>query len=267
MPALPSSRSAPFPVAILPEMFGGFLTLIGSRILQAVGGAMITAIAPAMITVYIPMEQKGKAMGIVMTFAALGTALGPDHRRCPDPVPLLALDLLHQRAGRDRCSPSRGKGYPGSGQAAGPSAGFDRAGAGLIFVGLASLLFVVSEGEIPGLDIPGHPSPCTGCHRSLLAGLCGTNSRLPTRSSISACFKNRNFLLTNLLLFLVFFSFSGINYLLPFYLKYVRNYDTSTAGLILTSLSFAMMGAGILAGTALQPARPPAALHHSPGSP
>ena len=50
-------------------------SLVGSRILQAVGGAMISAIAPAMITAYIPMEQKGKAMGIVMTMAALGTAL------------------------------------------------------------------------------------------------------------------------------------------------------------------------------------------------
>ena len=61
-------------------------------------------------------------------------------------------------------------------------------------------------------------------------------------------FKNRNFFLTNLLLSLVFFSFAGINYLLPFYLKYVRDYDTSSAGLIMTSLSFAMMGSGVLSG-------------------
>ena len=40
----------------------------------------------------------------------------------------------------------------------------------------------------------------------------------------------------------------GVNYLLPFYLKYVQGYDTSTSGLILTALSFAMMGGGILAG-------------------
>ena len=61
-------------------------------------------------------------------------------------------------------------------------------------------------------------------------------------------FGNRNFLLTNLLLSLVFFSFAGINYLLPFYLKYVRSYDTSSAGFIMTALSFAMMGAGLLSG-------------------
>jgi len=50
-------------------------------------------------------------------------------------------------------------------------------------------------------------------------------------------FKSRNFFLANLLLFLVFFSFSGISYLLPFYLEYVHSYSTSNAGLIMTSLS------------------------------
>jgi MFS family permease len=61
-------------------------------------------------------------------------------------------------------------------------------------------------------------------------------------------FRNRNFFLTNLLLFLVFLSFSGINYLLPFYLEYVHSYETSTAGLIMTALSFAMMISGLIAG-------------------
>jgi len=37
-------------------------------------------------------------------------------------------------------------------------------------------------------------------------------------------------------------------YLLPFYLEYVQGYAPSTAGLILTSLSVAMMVGGILAG-------------------
>jgi len=43
-------------------------------------------------------------------------------------------------------------------------------------------------------------------------------------------FKDKNFLAINLLLSLVFFSYAGINYLLPFYLKYIRGIDTSTAG-------------------------------------
>ena len=81
-----------------------------------------------------------------------------------------------------------------------------------------------------------------------MAGSCGTNSARKTRSWISVCSGTKISCSPTSSSRLVFFSFAGINYLLPFYLKYVRNYDTSDAGLVLTSLSFAMMGAGILAG-------------------
>jgi MFS family permease len=114
-------------------------------------------------------------------------------------------------------------------------------------VGLASLLFVVSEGQSMGWTSPGILA---------LGFVAVATLGWFIRHELSAAepildlrlFLNRNFFLTNLLLCLVFFSFAGINYLLPFYLKYVRNMGTSDAGLIMTSLSFAMMGAGILAG-------------------
>lgn len=54
--------------------------------------------------------------------------------------------------------------------------------------------------------------------------------------------------MTNLILILVFFSFAGINYLLPFYLQYVKGYCISDAGLILTALSVALMVSGIISG-------------------
>ena len=99
------------------------------------------------------------------------------------------------------------------------------------------------------MDLSRDPCACCPRHRHarmvcLPSSSGSTNPILDLR-----LFRNRNFLLTNLLLSLVFFSFAGINYLLPFYLKYVRNYDTSAAGIVMTSLSFAMMGAGILSGT------------------
>ena len=231
---------------LLPDLFGSLFWLIGSRIVQAIGGAMMTAIAPAMITAYIPMDQRGKAMGIVMTLAALGTALGPTiggfltqyfswHAIFYINVPvgivavLLGAAVIPEAVGREK------------------PAGFDTAGAGLVFVGLASLLFVVSEGE--GL---GWTSPVIAGLALLallsLGWFVWHELGAPDPLLDLRLFGDRNFLLTNLLLSLVFFSFAGINYLLPFYLKYVRSYDTSSAGLIMTSLSFAMMGAGILAG-------------------
>jgi len=231
---------------ILPEYLGGFPSLVGSRMFQAVGGAMIAAIAPAMVSAYIPMDQKGKAMSIIMIFASLGTALGPSIGGVLTqylswhwiffinvPVGIVAI-LLGAKV------------IPASVPQAG-SAAFDRAGAALAFAGLASLVFVVSEGESLGWTSP----IILGIFLVAVLSL-GWFVRHELASADPLLdlnlFRSRNFFLINLLLFLVFFSFSGISYLLPFYLKYVSRYDTSTAGLVMTSLSVAMMAAGILSG-------------------
>ncbi|OPX61934.1 MFS transporter [Methanoregula sp. PtaB.Bin085] len=231
---------------VLPEIFGGFYALIASRMFQAIGGAMIAAIAPAMITAYIPVDLKGKAMGIIMIFAALGTALGPTiggvltqylswHWIFIINVPVGIVAVLLGAKVIPPATP------------AAASAPFDRSGAILAFAGLASLVFVVSEGETLGWTSPvilGLALIAAGS----FAGFIRHELSAPDPLLDLNLFWNGNFLLANLLLFFVFFSFSGINYLLPFYLKYIGNYDTSTAGLILTSLSFAMMAAGYLSG-------------------
>jgi EmrB/QacA subfamily drug resistance transporter len=233
---------------VLPDLFNGFLWLVGSRMFQAVGGAMILSVAVAMITAYIPPDQKGKAMSIIMLFAALGTALGPTiggiltqylswHWIFFINVPVgIAAILLGAKV--IPVSVSVNNNTP-----------FDRTGAGLASAGLASLVYVVSEG-----DSLGWTSPVILC----IAAIAVASLLLFVRHELAESdplldlnlFRNRNFLLLNLLLSLVFFSFSGINYLLPFYLKYVLSFDTSTAGLVMTSLSFAMMAAGLLAGMA-----------------
>ena len=235
-----------FLCAFLPDLLGSLAVLVASRMFQAVGGAMITAIAPAMVTAYIPMAQKGKAMGIVMTIAALGTAIGPTvggvltqylswHWIFFINVPIgIGAVALGARV------------IPAS-EASGTLSGFDRAGAVLVFTGLASLLFVVSEGETMGWTSPAIVIPAILAAVAFCLFVRHERRQADPLLDLSL-FKNTNFLAVNLMLSLVFFSFSGINYLLPFYLRYVTGTDTSTAGLVMTSLSFAMMGAGILAG-------------------
>ena len=235
-----------FACGFLPDFIHSFPVLIGSRAFQAIGGAMITAIGPAMVTAYIPMVQKGKAMGIVLTFAALGTAIGPTIGGILTqflswnwiffinvPVGICAILLgtkvipamkAHERTGE-----------------------FDRAGAVLIFTGLAALLFALSEGQTLGWTAP----VILG---SLILALLTLGCfvwcelKVPDPLLELRLFKRRNFLLTNTTMILLFFSFAGISYLLPFYLEYVHGYAPSTAGLILTSLSVAMMAGGIIAG-------------------
>lgn len=231
---------------VLPEFIAGFPSLVGSRMFQAVGGAMIMAIAPAMVAAFIPLEQKGRAMSVIMIFAALGTALGPTIGGILTqflswhwiffinvPVGIVAI-LLGAKV------------IPASTQKE-ESQGFDRAGAILAFVGLASLLFTVSEGETYGWTSP--IILATAMVTVIALGWFVIHELKIADPLLDLnLFRNRNFLLINLLLFLVFFSFSGINYLMPFYLQYVSGYDTSTSGFIMTSLSFAMMASGFLAG-------------------
>jgi len=138
-----------FACGLLPELFHSFLMLVGSRAFQAIGGAMMTAIAPAMVTAYIPMEKKGKAMGIIMTVAALGMAIGPTIGGVLTqylswhwiffinvPVGIVAV-LLGAKVIPE---PVRGA----------EVTGFDWTGSVLICAGLAALLFSLSEGDALG---------------------------------------------------------------------------------------------------------------------
>ena len=235
-----------FSCGLLPDLLNSFPILVGSRAFQAIGGAMITAIAPAMVTAYIPMKQKGKAMGIIMTVAALGTAIGPTIGGVLTqflswhwiffinvPVGIIAI-LLGAKV------------IPGSTPHNQPG-GFDKTGAFLIFIGLAALLFAVSEGNTLGWTTP-VILVSIALAMITLAYFVWHELRITDPLLELRLFKNKNFLMTNMIMSLVFFSFAGINYLLPFYLQYVKGYGTSDSGLILTALSVAMMVSGILAG-------------------
>jgi EmrB/QacA subfamily drug resistance transporter len=231
---------------LLPDIFSSFFALIGSRAFQAIGGAMITAIAPAMIAAYIPMKQKGKAMGIVMTVAALGTAIGPTIGGIlTQYISWHWIFFINVPVGI--CAILLGARVIPTTQPYNKNAGFDRAGALLIFTGLAALLFAVSEGQSLGWD-----SPVILGSLALALITLGYFVWHELRTSDPLLelrlFKNRNFLMTNLVLSLVFFSFAGISYLLPFYLQYIKGFSSSDAGMIITALSVAMMVSGLLSG-------------------
>lgn len=231
---------------LLPGLLGSFPVLVGSRAFQAVGAAMIAAIGPAMVTAYLPLEQRGKAMGIVLTFTSVGAMTGPviGGLLCQYlswnwiffinvPIGMIAIIL-----GAKVIPPAGPVKRTGT---------FDRAGAALIFVGLASLLFTLSEGETLGWTDP------TIIMASVLAlltlgGFVFCELRAPDPLLELRLFTRRNFRMTNAIIALVFFSFGGINYLLPFYLEYVHQYAPAATGLVLTWLSVAGMIAGVLAG-------------------
>ncbi|HUU75819.1 MAG TPA: DHA2 family efflux MFS transporter permease subunit [Methanoregulaceae archaeon] len=235
-----------FMCGFLPDLFGSFDLLILSRVFQAVGGSMMTAIAPAMVTEYIPLQQRAKAMGLVITIAALGTAIGPTVGGLLTeyvswtwiffinvPVGIFAVILGLRFVPED----SR----------VGSLSGFDYRGGILIFVGLASLIFAITEGLTIGWTslsiIASLLLAAVSLGYLVFHELRCNDPLLELR-----LFSNRNFLFANLSLALLFFSFGGVNYLLPFYLEYVQGYSSAFSGIILTALSLAMMISGIAAG-------------------
>jgi EmrB/QacA subfamily drug resistance transporter len=237
-----------FLCGFLPGIILGFPALVISRVIQAVGGAMLMSCAAAMITAFIPADRTGKAMSVIMLCSGLGAAMGPFFGGLLTqylswqwiffinvPIGIVAV-LLGTRV------------IPTT-QKLAPAGAFDTKGAGLIFVGLASFVFVISEGAVVGWTAP---VILVGAAVAViaLAGFVWHERGVADPMLDLGLFRNRNFLLVNLLLALVFISYAGIEYLLPFYLQIVQNYDAATAGMVLTSLSVPMMIAGLIAGMA-----------------
>jgi len=235
-----------FATGFLPGFLNSFYIFIATRICQAIGASMIMAIGPAMVTAYIPMELKGKAMGTVFTMQAFGGAIGPtigglltQHLSWSwvffinIPIGIFAI-LLGYKVIPDLTT-NRG-GY-----------GFDRIGALLIFIGLSSMTFFLSEGQTFGWTSP----VILG---TIILMLLALGSFVWHELSVSDpllelhLFTNRNFILTNSLIAFLFFNFAGIFFLLPFYLQNIQKLTPSLVGLIFSSLSIAIMIGGVMAG-------------------
>ncbi len=236
-----------FSCGFFPELTGIFGLLLASRVLQALGGVMMAVIAPAMLSRYMPGETRAKGMSVVVLFAALGMALGPTlggllteflswnwifYINVPVGIAALILGIFALPKDRNVKFSLRG---------------FDGAGAVLIFIGLAGMLFAFSEGFSLGWT----SVPVIVALILMAGGLAGfVWCELRAASPILELrlFKNRSFLLLNVVLSLMFFTFAGANYFLPFYLELIKGMSTFHAGLVLTVMSVGMMAAGILSG-------------------
>lgn len=235
-----------FICGFLPAVLDSFPVFIVSRILQAVGATMITAIGPGMIAAYIPLDLRGKAMGTIFTMAALGMAIGPVIGGILTqylswswiffiniPIGIITI-LVGQKIIPET---SAGEWRPG----------FDRAGAVLVFVGLASLLFALSKGQSSGWTSP----LIIGSFALALLTLSGfawCELTVPDPLLEIRLFTKRNFFLTTMLVILMNFALSGVMYLVPFYLQFVEEHPPSVVGLIYTALSVGIMAGGILGG-------------------
>ena len=127
--------------------------MIGLRVLQAVGNGLILASAPALVTSLFPPEQRGRALGMMAGLGTLGMIVGSLGGgalvdafgwraiflfRVPLGVGALALAFVALRDHR----------YSG------PSTSFDTRGAVTVFLGLASLILLLTLGGRLGWATP-----------------------------------------------------------------------------------------------------------------
>ncbi|HJJ38963.1 MAG TPA: DHA2 family efflux MFS transporter permease subunit [Methanocorpusculum sp.] len=234
-----------------PEICDSFPLLLVGRVIQAVGCVQMMVISPTLITTNLPSEKHGKGIAAVMLFASVGMALGPTLGGLITqfiswhwiffinvPVGIIAVIFGLFVIPKDTKKESSLK-------------GFDGIGAALIFVGLAGLLFAISEGSVFGWT----SLPILLSFALALIGIGGFILReRKVKSPILdlSLFKNKAFLLLNIIFFLHFFVFAGVNYLLPFFLQYVKDIPTFASGLIMTVMSIGIMITGILGGVLYQ---------------
>jgi len=236
-----------FACGYFPELFNSYGILIGSRIIQAIGGAMIVSIAPALVATFFPMKMKGKALGLITMFAAIGAAVGPVMGGMLTqylswnwifyinlPVGCLAI-LLGIYS------------IPVTPPAEKVLSAFDRLGAVLVFSGFGSLIYAVSQGPSVGWTNP-YILGAAAVSVIALISLLFHELRIPDPLIDFRLFTKQNFLIANLMLIMTYFLFAGVNYILPFFLEIVRGLDPSRSGIILTALSGAVMVSGVLSG-------------------
>ncbi|MFW6056664.1 MAG: MFS transporter, partial [Chloroflexota bacterium] len=126
--------------------------LVGVRALQATGMAMTVAMSNAIVTASFPVEERGRALGIMGTVVSIGLLTGPAtggtlldwmgwravfYARIPVGLLALALTLLL------RSEPPERK-----------HRAFDLAGSGTLFAGLASVLVAINRGQSSGWTSP-----------------------------------------------------------------------------------------------------------------
>jgi len=209
--------------------------LIAFRMLQALGAAMLTAIGPAMVTVFLPPEIRGKALGIVATFASLGIAMGPPIGGLLTSflswrwiffinIPVGIVAILIGKAVLPESEPMPGP--------SGQKASFDLLGAGLVFLSLFGLIFGMNMGGELGWTSPAIAASLIGSI-VLAAVFVLRESRFSEPLVDLKLFKNRSFTSANGAVLLVMLVYGGAVFLFPFYLEYVKGLGTEVAGLIL----------------------------------
>ncbi len=224
----------------------GLRAIIALRAVQGLGAGMVMAMSLAMVSTYLPKEVRGASIGAVTLSTSAGTAFGPAIGGILTTfhwsyiffinVPIGIICLLmctRYLTVPERLEPTSGK--------------LDVVGAALLFVMLFMIILYLNQGQDIGWTSE------QGLAMIVVAMLAAGGvfwwegraaDPLISLGMLGNTMVRRCCLITMLL----FMTMAGSYLLLPYYLGYVKGYETMEFGFILIANSVGMMAAGPLVG-------------------
>jgi EmrB/QacA subfamily drug resistance transporter len=222
--------------------------LIAARAIQGAGAALMMPTAVAITSAVYPAERRGWALGILAGASAFFAALGPvlgglltavDWRLVfLINVPLAVITVVLTLSSTPEFRPAQGSrpkiDYPGT----------------VTFgLGIAALVFGLSQGQADGWGNPATVGPLAAAVLLLLAFVV-IELRVESPLLEFRLFRHLNFLAANVSQFLAGMIELGVGFLMPFFLLLVVGVDPETAGIALIPATIPIILAGPLAGRA-----------------
>jgi len=223
-----------------------FAWLVGGRVIQGVGAALIFATAPALVTLAVPVENRGRALGIYQMSNAVGYAVGPlTGGMLLDsvgwratfwfrvaPALLLAglaavkLPLLRQRDA---------------------SHGFNFVGALALAAGIAGCLLTLNQSRVLGWSSP-RVVVLAMVSLACFAGFVGAKGRAKAPIIDLVAMRLAPFIIANVLSMMANCARFAIGLLLPFYVINVLKYPATAGGTLMLATYLLTIVAAPLAG-------------------
>lgn len=217
-------------------------TLDLARGVQGIGGAMMMTGAFAVVSHYLPESITGWAFGLCSLANSLGIMVGaPLGGLITGYLSWHWIFLINIPIGIAAVIIA-GKVIPDAPPVPRAATGrkFDVAGSVLSFIGLSALVYWLSMGNDVGWTSP-HIIAAGGTAVAALGGF--TLRELRHRDPILnfKLFKNRDFAFANLTTLAALMLLAGGNFLLPFYLEFVKGLEPETVGLVILVYSLVYM--------------------------
>ena len=215
------------------------------RLAQGVGGGLLLPNAMAIVAQTFEHHERGQALGVWSAMAAAGSAMGPiaggyliehfDWRSVFFSVaPVCAISIVLAMIILPKSKKN-------------PSARIDYLGSALLITSVSALLVALNQGQKEGWDALYIVSLLFLAFSSFVLFI-AAEYWVEYPMVEMHLFRNLNFTVANVVGFISFVAFYGGMFLLPFFLKSLMDYSSTTAGMVMLPLTASMVVASPIGG-------------------